>query len=444
MKVQACHSLRVGHCPRCRWGRTFGCLVVLLLLVSGTGICQSEQRSDDALEYLLDRDVVTIPFLYRNHQILVTGALEGRDRLTFMLDTGASISVIDTEYHHLGTPLGRMRMREAHGETDTDAVRLPSIQLEGANGRVAVHNSVALVSDLSQMSHLLGCKLSGIIGIPLVAGFVVDIDYQQHVLRFHDKRTVDLSARSPDNQRTFLFGLVASNHTQDVPCQYMQGQIGVKYRYTFLLDTGFGGYLSVAHAAAEESGLLTAKTPTIPSTSYSLSRQFRTSKLRAQSLFLGAIDLTGKTITVDYRNGDVVGQQGIVGNRFLQNYYVTLDYPHHRLWLERAPGEEERDEADKPAFGMDLRLEPNGIYVYRVARHSPAHRSGVHAGDVILAINGQSLDKFIGTEALRLLNVPHGAVRLSVERAIDPNLGTTPGAVTVTMAPASPLDWAGL
>ena len=81
------------------------------------------------------------------------------------------------------------------------------------------------------------------------------------------------------------------------------------------------------------------------------------------------------------------------------------------------------------------------IRVYRVERNSPARRSGVRAGDTVLAVNGQPVGGGHLDQALALLTAPTGDVKLALKRAVDPNFGTTPGQVTLTITPASPLDW---
>src|SRR5262249_27296208 len=156
-----------------------------------------------------------------------------------------------------------------------------------------------------------------------------------------------------------------------------------------LLDTGFGGYISVAQSAAQQSGLLSDRTPRIPGSNYSFSHQFRSDKIRASYLMLGEINLSNRVVQIDVRNNDSFGQTGIVGNRLLQNYRLTIDFPRKKLWMERVTTREEPDETDKLSYGLTLRTDGGMIRVAKVGRYSPADRAGLQVGDVLNAIDDQ-------------------------------------------------------
>jgi hypothetical protein len=218
----------------------------------------------------------------------------------------------------------------------------------------------------------------------------------------------------------------------------VSGKLHTSYDYDFILDTGFGGYVSVARAAAELSGLLKNGTARIPTESFSVSHRFPSDKIRASYLMLGEINLSNRIIQVDTRNGDSYGQSGIVGNRLLQNYRLVLDYPRHKLWLERTTAKEERDEADKPILGLAVRTDGGVIHVVRVAHASPAAHAGIQEGDAILRIDGLSVEDIGMSTALAVLSSPDGPTDLELRHDGGP-AGSGPS--TVKLVPASPLDW---
>jgi len=312
------------------------------------------------------------------------------------------------------------------------------------NGKVSAHNIEALVMDLSHLSKALRRKLDGIIGISFLAGYVTEIDYTAHVLRFYSPKNYTISTRKPDGQRTFLMDLMPGDLTRPDSTLLIAGKLHPKYDYSFLLDTGFGGFISVAQSAAEESGLLKPDTPRVEVTNFSVSRAFRSDKIRAAYMTLGPLNLTGRIVQVDVRNGDTYGQSGIVGNRLLQNYRVTLDYPRKKLWLEQITDHPEPDEAEKPSFGLKVRAEGRLLRVEHVERASPGQQSGIRPGDCILSINGDTLRTLTPLQAQNLIRVPHGATTLVVQHGADPNLGTGGDTVTLTLTPAAPVDWTPL
>jgi predicted aspartyl protease len=422
--------------------RVLFCWLALLILSGGVAQPAAAQIKPKFLtEYRLDRNTITLPFTYRNNQIIVRGQADDKKDLTFLFDTGASLSVMDKELNLKGEHIADAQFREAEGITKAQAIWLNDMILIGEEGGIHVHNVAVFLADLSQISRLLGMKIDGVIGSAFMAGFVTEIDYAKSVIKFHHSKTYTVAGRKPDNQRTFLFDLKLTNPLQPGGTVTVSGKLHDKYDYDFLLDTGFGGYASVAQSAAQEAGLFTPQTPRVPTTSFSVTRRFQSYKIRAAYLMLGNINLSGRVIQVDVRNNDAYGQFGIVGNRFLQNYRVILDHPRLKLWLERATEKEETDDAEKPSLGLSIRADGRSIKVERVTRNSPAQRGGVRPGDMIVSINGQETAALNAAQVANLLAIPKGETKLSLTRGIDPNFGTRGEPLTVTLTPSSPLDW---
>ena len=412
-------------------------------LVCG-GLCRPlPARAQDRFvtEYALDHDSVEVPFEYKDHQIFISGAIDDHKNLTFLFDTGASAPVIDRALEIRAYHLGDTTIQEAEGVTSAESVWISDLSVGADTNQARVHNMSVLVTDLSQISRVLGRKVDGIIGIPFCAGFVVEIDYVKHVLHFYNSRTYSIAQRVGDGQRTFTFDLNPMNLRRRASTVLVSGRLHTQYEYDFLLDTGFGGYLSVAHAAAQEAGLIKEDTPRVSSTSYGVTRSFHSDKIRAPFLMLGDINLSGRVVAVDYRNNDVLGQTGIVGNRLLQNYRVTLDYPRRKLLMERVTVKEEPDDAETPSFGLVIRAGGKTVFVDTVKKNSPAFRAGMRAGDEIVSIDGHEVTQMSSGEVSSLLAAGSGAATLVITPAADPNLGTRGKSYTLTLAPRSPLDW---
>lgn len=391
-------------------------------------------------EFSLDRDSVEVPFEYIDHQILITGRLDDHKNLTFLFDTGASAPVIDKALGINGYKLSDSTIQEADGISAAETIWVSDLQVGTENSRASAHNIAALVTDLSQVSRVLGHKVDGIIGIPFCAGFVVEIDYAKRLLHFYNPRTYNLASRVGDNQRSFVFNVTPTNLKRAASTLLVTGQLHDKYDYDFLVDTGFGGYLSVAHAAAQEAGLINASTPRVAALSYGVTRTFRSEKVRANFLMLGPINLSGKVVSVDYRNNDVVGQTGILGNRLLQNFRVTLDYQRKKLLLERVTNKEEADDAETPSFGLVIRTGHGTVLVDTVRKNSPADHAGLKPGDAILSINSHEVSEMSPTEVSERLAAGASTAILMIQPATLPN-ATQPTPREITLVSVSPLDW---
>jgi len=403
--------------------------------------CSAQLPTKFITEYRLDRTVVEIPFSYVRNQIIVTGKADDKQELTFLFDTGATLPVIDTALGLRGTHIADTQFREAEGLTKAESVWISEIQLSGDKGRATVNNVAVLLVDLGNISRMMGQKIDAIIGAGWMAGYITEIDYQKKVLRFRSPRSNFLEGREPDNQRSFLYDLKPINSKASISCLMVTGKIDSGYDYDFLLDTGFGGYASVAHSAARESGMYTNETPRIESFASGVTRKFRSNKIRAPFFMLGKINLSGRVVQIDVRNNDEYGQTGIIGNRFLQNYRVTLDYQRKKLLLERVTEREELDDTERRVLGITVRLDGRVVSVDKVVRNSPAALAGVRPGDVILAINRQKVEMIGMNRAVTMIGQPDGETVLEMKRGADPNFGTGGSPMSVTIVPLSPLDW---
>ena len=420
-----------------------GGAAALLILFLLTGRIAAAQEVKFITEYRLDRETITVPFEYIQHQIIVKTQINDHKDLTLIFDSGATSLTLDKAIGITGTHLADTQFREAEGITKAEAVAINDLSLGEAGSQIHVHNVSALLTDLSQMSRALDRHIDGIIGVNTMAGFVFEIDYAKKTLKFYNARTFTIAQNKPDNERTFLFDLSPVNAKAPLSVMMLTGRLHAGYDYDFLLDTGFGGYASIAHTAAEESGLLKPNTPRIASMALSLSRRYPTSKIHADYLWLGSLNLTGSTVQIDYRNGDAYGQFGILGNRALQNFKVMLDLQRRKLWLERVTphDKEEPDDTEKPSLGIAIRANGFSFLVDSVKRNSPAYRAGIRVGDAIVSINGKDTDTMNAAQVANLLTLPVGDVILALHRGIDPNLGTTGAPLTLTLKPTSPLEW---
>jgi predicted aspartyl protease len=137
--------------------------------------------------------VVTLPLRQlRTHHIVLPVVFDDREPVDFILDTGASMSVI--------TP----RTREALGFGPDDGM---TAQGQGAGGdlsevRVLVlaklsvgnreyRNHTVAVTDLSHLEKQLGAAIGGILGANFLARHVVEIDFAGGQLKLHPAGAVD-------------------------------------------------------------------------------------------------------------------------------------------------------------------------------------------------------------------------------------------------------------
>jgi predicted aspartyl protease len=125
---------------------------------------------------------VVLPFApARGNLVAVRGAIGHVDTLQFLVDTGTSRTVIDAriarELHLRGDP----DVLSAFGQTlSAERVVLPGMRL----GSIRAKDPSVLAADLSATASLVGLPLDAIVGVDVLRGHCVVVDYRARQLDF--------------------------------------------------------------------------------------------------------------------------------------------------------------------------------------------------------------------------------------------------------------------
>ena len=119
--------------------------------------------------------------LYRDYLIVARGSVGPLKGLTFLIDTGASPSVLDPRVAaklHLATESRDIAVLE--GTVQGQAAIAPSIQL----GSLQAQNLSVLIRDLSFLQTALPLRVDGILGLDVLGQSTFVIDYPSREIRF--------------------------------------------------------------------------------------------------------------------------------------------------------------------------------------------------------------------------------------------------------------------
>lgn len=128
---------------------------------------------------------ITVPFEYFGEHIYVTLTINGTAGMVFLVDTGTSANILNL---HTSQALGLKpenvtRTKDlglGGGKVSVAAARNLDVDM----GDVQVANILALV-DLSGLENFNNHRTDGILGFPLLKRFVVEFDFQQHLLTLY-------------------------------------------------------------------------------------------------------------------------------------------------------------------------------------------------------------------------------------------------------------------
>ncbi|MAG55925.1 MAG: hypothetical protein CMJ83_06520 [Planctomycetes bacterium] len=162
---------------------------------------------------------VELPTAYHDDFFLVSTQVEGRSGLSFLLDTGASHTILDDDIAR-SLPQGRFRR-------PGDRFRLRTLRA----GSLEVENLEVLVHDMDTIAASLGRPLAGILGYDAFEHHLLTLDYPGR------SASVRVGSLPPPDGRT-VFPLAAKGRA------YFDLSIHGN-RSTFLIDSGSSSCLGV-------------------------------------------------------------------------------------------------------------------------------------------------------------------------------------------------------
>lgn len=321
-------------------------------------------------------DSVTVNLKLIENQLFIPISIEKETRY-WLLDSGASMSIIDEDYARgLGlTPEGRIAGHGFGENFSLGFVNLPEYQV----GKLKLNPQKVYVSKgLSAKSY--EPVIAGVAGYDLLSRFVVELDYTNGHVTFHDPTS--FRYRGPGH----IFDAPLKYRTFTLPVQLDDFEEGV-----WSLD--LGAYRSSLHYPfSKKNGLTTRRG--VASVSQGMSGIVHEKLSRFGRLRIGNFELSNQVIAIaeETRVGAASRGEtdGNLGNSTLRNFHLFLDYPNQKVILEKSKEFNVVPRTDKSGLLIG-RSKDNVPMVSFVAAHTPAAKAGVRAGDIILNLQGKEI-----------------------------------------------------
>jgi len=348
---------------------------------------------------------VRAPFSYVSRCVLVTVSINGAPPADFILDTGASLTLLDRDFAYgLGLkPEGDSRVQGVAASASTQFVKLNAITLPGEHGGATLKDFRAVVLDLAEsQQYVLWRKTAGILGADFLSRFVVTIDYDAQTVTLDDPASFTYAGAGAPVPFELYGGIPLVDLTLNEGCT---GK--------FLVDVG-NAFQFVVHGSAVRSChmLSNLKRRDIEASGGGIGGGFASSMCRLDSVRIGPFSLpepiAALTLTSDggMANQDLAGN---IGNSVLERFRCTLDYAHHVLYLE--PGNRFAEREHVSRFGAIMLRNGSSVYAGGILRGSGAYVAGLKWFDQIVAVDGKPLENWTREEIDRVLtDGPAGAV----------------------------------
>ena len=325
-----------------------------------------------------------IPFKRNNNFILLQGRINDSAPLWFMLDTGASITVINKDRAaQLGLTLhGDLEIGTSGASTGFSIVRDASFALPGAE---VINQKVGAIS-LSIFEAGLGLPMGGILGFDFISRFVMEIDFDAQTINLRDPNTYEYKGSG----KIIRFTLEGGR-------PFIQARIAVTsggpWEGKFEIDSGETKAIYLNAPFVREHELASAAPQVTGSKGTSANyMNALTVNGRIDKLVLGPFLINDVPAGFSFSESGFVANPdyaGLLGNAILSRFKVIFDYSHKRLILEPNSRFHEPFVPSRAfgtliiAQGPDLRT----FVVARVTSNSPAERAGLRRGDIITAID---------------------------------------------------------
>ena len=374
-------------------------LMIMLLLVGGANNVRGARGVQTAPTPL------AIPFEVANHLVILKASVNRSRPLSFVLDTGASAAIVRMDVaRELGLSLfGEVNVRGAGpGAQAGSRVRNATWSLVGLE-RVA--QPVAMAIPLPELPTALGRDVDGIVGGEFIRQFVVELDYEARMIRFHDPKSFEYSGRGETLPLEF------NSNGHPVVTATVTPSPGASVEGRFLLDIGSGLPLALHSPFVKEHDLLAGQSKTIRAIGAggaggrSAGRLGRATALRIGSFTIEQpITLFSEDAAGAFADATLAGN---IGAQIANRFRMFLDYGRKCLILE--PSGTFGKSYDRAFSGVALRAEGADYRTFRVREvleDSPATDAGFQAGDIITSIDGTGAHDLTLASISELLEKP--------------------------------------
>jgi predicted aspartyl protease len=353
-----------------------------------------------------------IPFENDNNFVIATVWVGKSGPLSFLVDTGASSTVIDSA-----------RLREAQlnrgtqikGTTQGGAIDAESIlDVSVRVGKLSLPPMTIAAVSLAGLSAGAGRSIDGVLGEQFFRNRVMQFDY--------DKKKMTVFEPGEYKTDGAVVPLEIINGTPFAGVFLRNGS--AEYPAFMLVDTGATG-------AATLNARFVSKTPAIvPRNVIALTSgailpgSFQARVGRVDAIRLGGYVLSSPvTQFASSASADEAGEKdnGLIGGDLLRRFRVTVDYAGRRMVIK--PSRAYREPFEFDASGISLISTGSGFTgktVRMVIKGSPGDLAGIKSGDTIASINGKPVAAMPLKNIRKTLRVPERSVRLGVNRGGEP------------------------
>jgi len=352
-----------------------------------------EPPAEDVRDFVFTEggDRADVPCQYIERHVFLPVTVNCREAL-WILDSGASASVIDREYaESLGLELsGEIKGQGAGNTVDVAFTTLPPFTVQGIEfeeQQVAVIELVGLFRRLSDL------EVVGILGYDFLSRFVTRVDYANNMLTFYDPEEFEY-----EGDGTVLDAPLSENLFT------VEATVDGVHKGRWMLDLGAGGMTfhapyAMEHNLENKEGMYGVGFGAGGKIKHYFSR-YETVELGGYTVERPIISMAGSDgeMKGGFSGGELVGN---LGNTLFRHFVLYLDYKNQQVVVEKGDDFETEFPWDKS--GLQLWRPEEACEVLYVSPGTPADEAGFQEDDTVLTINGIDVERFGGMLEFRAM-----------------------------------------
>lgn len=308
----------------------------------------------------LDRGPVEVPFIYSNNQVLVKVKVNGVKDLLFLLDTGATQTILDSQRAKELSLVNPNASKNISITTGSGFIKMHTVKLDSLQlGEIKLEQVAIATAKLQSLSAISDMEPAGLLGANILKRFFVTIDYDRQVVRLSD----------PDNVSVPEHAIVLETKPSlGMGGLALEGSIDGSSKLTFLIDTG-AAFNHVSRPLITDVlkdkkkadilpiGVIKGLDGTPVSTGAII---FDTLKI-GENQFPNTV-FSISTAQAASNPGLISGGKiAILGNPFFSRYKLSVDYRNQRIFLERSPEKESEDAYEEKIEGVMASYRRSGL-----------------------------------------------------------------------------------
>jgi hypothetical protein len=350
-----------------------------------------------------------IPMRYELGHVWVTASVNGQPPALFLLDTGASVTCLDSAYAaSIGVQSEGAIQGGGAGATGTfhfADIRSLRLQGEAAQG-VAIDGQKVVVLRLNPfLAPLFWKDTAGILGYDFMSRFVVTIDYERHLLTLDDPTTFVYHGDGSSIPVTFTSGIPV-----------VHGTVNGEYEGEFRVDVGSGSSLDLHTPFVARHALKRKMGKCVPTMAGGFGGMFPELLCRGRTFAIGPFTIKEPVLALSEATAGALASEdyaGNIGNRILDRFTCIFDYGRKTLYLESTSRLTERDGGDR--FGAAIAKDGGRYEVRFVIAGSAADRAGLAVGDEVRAVAGRPIASYAAQELRQMYEKSPDGTRILID-----------------------------